>query len=182
MESPVPAMEIRLATLRDAEAIARVHVDAWIETYTGLMSDALIAALPDSYNQRVKLWSSVVESGRERSSLYVVEADLRIVGFAHCGPPLHELEGFDGEITAIYLLKLAQGQGVGRRLMRTVVEDLRGRGFRSMAVWVLKTNVPAVGFYRRLGGEYVTEVTVDLGGAPAVEEAYGWRDLTNLRL
>jgi ribosomal protein S18 acetylase RimI-like enzyme len=175
-------MEIRLATLRDAEAIARVHVDAWIETYTGLLPDALIEALPDSYAQRVKLWSSVLESGRERSSLYVVEADLRVVGFAHCGAPLHELEGFDGEITAIYLLKRAQGQGVGRRLMRVIVEDLRGRGYRSMAVWVLKTNLPAVGFYQRLGGEYITAVTVDLGGAPAVEEAYGWRDLADLRL
>jgi ribosomal protein S18 acetylase RimI-like enzyme len=175
-------MEIRRAVLRDAEGIARVHVDAWIETYTGLLPDALIAALPESYDRRVKFWSSVLVPEHERNSVFVVEDDHRIVGFASCGTPINELEDYDGQLTAIYLLKRAQGRGIGRRLLRAVIADLRGRGFRSMAVWVLKDNLPAVGFYRRMGGEYVTEVTVDLGGAPVIEEAYGWRDLAVLSL
>jgi hypothetical protein len=45
----------------------------------------------------------------------------------------------------------------------------------SMLVWVLRDN-PSRGFYEALGGEYVREQAITIGGANLIELAYGWPD------
>lgn len=48
-------MQIRKATLQDAEAIARVHVDSWKTTYKGIIPDNVLNNL--SYTQRTEQWT-----------------------------------------------------------------------------------------------------------------------------
>lgn len=80
---------------------------------------------------------------------------------------------FDGEIYAIYLLQECQGQGLGRRLMKTAMEDMRARGWKTAYVWVLRDN-PSSAFYERLGGQPHREETIEIGGVPLVECSYGY--------
>ena len=47
---------------------------------------------------------------------------------------------------------------------------------RAMLVWVLKDNHPARGFYEALGGRYLREKTIEIGGTTLAEVAYGWAD------
>ena len=51
----------------------------------------------------------------------------------------------------IDLLERARGQGVGRRMMEQLMDELRRRGSPGAHLAVSVLNTPALGFYRRLG-------------------------------
>ncbi|MFJ4842061.1 GNAT family N-acetyltransferase [Streptomyces sp. NPDC088746] len=57
----------------------------------------------------------------------------------------------------IDLLPEAQGGGNGSRLIRTLLGALRARGVRGVHLGVGKANARAIGFYRHLGFEQLTE-------------------------
>jgi GNAT superfamily N-acetyltransferase len=167
-------VEIRTACASDAAAIARVHVDSWRTTYRGIVPDDFLAAL--SYEQRERMWRDIL-SPAPRSSFVSVAEDPggQIVGFASGGPARDADHDYSGEVYAIYLLQDQQRHGLGRRLIRALVQQLVQAGMTSLLVWVLADN-PARKFYEALGGQYVYDKQVSLGNARLVEVAYGWRN------
>ncbi len=170
------APTVRPARLADSGRIGEIHVAAWRETYAGLVPPARLAAL--NVAERAAMWRHQLASGTARG-IAVAEQDGAIIGFASCArqrtPALADA-GYTGEVAAIYVLRAGQGHGAGRLLMQAMARRLIAEGYRSMALWVLAGNVPARGFYERLGGAIVMERTED--GLPEI--AYGWRDVASL--
>jgi ribosomal protein S18 acetylase RimI-like enzyme len=172
---------IRQATAADCEAIAAVHVVGWRESYRGLMPDSVLDAL--SIAERAALWRRSVSQGT--SSVLVAEVGTALVGFAAGGPRRGDAfahDGFacDGELYAIYVLRTAQGAGVGSRLLRETAAALARREFTALALWVLRANFNARQFYHRHGGRIVAERIEDVRGHQLAEIAYGWADLAGL--
>jgi ribosomal protein S18 acetylase RimI-like enzyme len=167
---------IRQATAADCEAIATVHVVGWRESYRGLMPDSVLDAL------------SIAEHAAQRrrslaegvASVLVAEAGTALVGFAAGGPRRGDALEHDGELYAIYVLRTAQGAGVGSRLLREAAATLARRQFTSLALWVLRANFNARQFYHRHGGRIVAERIEDVRGQQLAEIAYGWADLAEL--
>jgi ribosomal protein S18 acetylase RimI-like enzyme len=184
---------IRRAHAGDAAAIAAVHVAAWRETYTGLVPERMLSAL--SVAERTRRWQRILtspEPARASAVFVAARADGAVAGFGSCGrQPAADLveRGFAGEFSALYMLAAHQRQGLGRRLMGLMAQDLLAREMRSAALWVLQSNAPARRFYEALGAEVVGRrvETVDAhigaqDGAQDVlhEVAYGWADLSVL--
>lgn len=168
-------MRIREAGPEDAEAIARVHLASWKTTYPGIIPQAHIDGL--RVEDGIARWRErLVEGG---PLTLVAEDEAGVFGFASGGAIVHFVDGFDGELGAIYLLASHQGRGAGAQLVREMARRLRDQGFRSMAVWVLRDN-PACGFYARMGGVRVAEQTIEIGGAALPEVAFGWRQIETL--
>lgn len=94
-------------------------------------------------------------------------------GFVSCGPAREVFEGYTGEVYALYLLKAAQGTGLGRQLFETARQSLAACGINGLYLWVLSDN-PAAGFYRHMGGRALGRKMLDIGGKPLEETAYGW--------
>ncbi|OAI89021.1 hypothetical protein AYO36_02410 [Exiguobacterium sp. KKBO11] len=69
-------MRIREARLEDASAIARVHIDAWRETYQGIIPDTYLVQL--SHEKRTKQWEQTLVDQR----VYVAVSGEEVVGFA----------------------------------------------------------------------------------------------------
>jgi GNAT superfamily N-acetyltransferase len=180
---PDERMRIRKADVDDAAAIARVHVDAWRTTYVGIVPDEYLAGL--SYEQRAQNWRESLADWAGREFTLVAENDQRaIVGFATGGPEREGNAVYRGELRAIYLLADSRRIGIGRRLVAGVAKGLFDAGFDSMLVWVLSDN-PSRRFYEMLGGKFVTEKVVEIGGVRLIEVAYGWqnvRQLTGLKM
>jgi L-amino acid N-acyltransferase YncA len=171
-------MSLRPATPADAAAIARVHVDAWRETYTGIVPDAYLASL--DYAARAARWRErLTTPGAGECICVAADVAGQIVGFAGGGPQRTAIPGYTGELYAIYLLRAAQGQGAGRHLTRAVAARLAELDMRSLVVWVLAAN-PSRGFYEALGGQLVAEQPIAIGGVSLHEVAYGWSDLAPL--
>jgi len=168
-------MKIRVAIPSDAEGIGRVHVDSWRTTYRDLLPADFLAGL--SYESRAQTWADTISQHSDRNFIFVLENDgNEIVGFVACGPEREGQHGHDGEIYAIYLLQEVQGQGWGKALFRKATEELKGRGYGAMLLWVLEGN-PSRGFYEAMGGKTLAEKEIGIGGVKRVEVAYGWEEI-----
>jgi ribosomal protein S18 acetylase RimI-like enzyme len=171
-------VHIREARISDAESIAQVRVDSWRTTYRGLLEDEYLENMtPEQY---VQMWRNIIVAGGAQGYPYVVEnSSGRIVGFILGGADRNGSQIYDAELFAIYLLEEYQGQGLGSQLVSRLAQRLLKEGYNSMRVWVLAKN-PARAFYETLGGEYLYQKTIFLGGENYAEAAYGWEELKTL--
>ncbi len=161
----------------DAAQLARVHVQAWRESYRGL--------LPEDYLRRL---SAPLHARRWRARLLRLDEitlaaesqDGALVAYAS-GQAAREAHGpFEGEITTLYVLRAAQRIGLGRALMTGVARALADRGAHSLVVWVLRDNRRARDFYEGLGGAPAGERDEMVGGTLAPTVGYRWTDIRKL--
>jgi len=139
---------IRPATRADAEGIARTHVQAWHESYPGLVPPE--AFEHHSIELRITQWNATL-SDPERSTL-VYETDGSVAGFISGGPVKWTGLSTSSEVASLYLLDAFKRRGIGRALFATFMSLLAGRGFSSCGLWTLNSNVPARRFYEAMGG------------------------------
>ncbi|MDQ6931033.1 MAG: GNAT family N-acetyltransferase [Candidatus Eremiobacteraeota bacterium] len=166
---------IRLAHPDDAAAIGAVHHASRRTTYTALLGAQLAEA--GSVARRIAQWQRALGDGSQ--SVFAAEENGCIVGFASCGPSAHRIEPFDAELYSLYLLAEAQSRGIGAALLHASAARLVERNFNAMLVWVLESNVRAVAFYRRFGGEYLKSAPNPVDDHP--DAVYGYRDLRALK-
>lgn len=81
-----------------------------------------------------------------------------LVGVAGGGPERTGHPRYADEVTVLVVLPGYQRQGIGRRLVATVVTHLVGHGLSSFLIRVVTPNAPARRFYEALGGHLVPEV------------------------
>jgi GNAT superfamily N-acetyltransferase len=134
---------VRRAESSDAASIATVHVAAWQWAYSTLFPAEQLATLDTE--RRTAAWRRIFE---EHLAEVWVATNPHIVGFAAVAPNAGEgeYEGYD-ELESIYLLRSAQGVGVGRALMEDVLADMRSRGVPGAYLWVAEANALAHRFY-----------------------------------
>jgi len=165
---------IRPALVYYARSIAEVHVESWKTTYTGIFPDALLKSL--SIDNRESSWKEALAQP-DLVTLVGCDAGDKVLGFICGGDEKTRQLKCDGELHAIYILQVAQRQGLGTLLVSRFVRELRTQGFTSMAVWVLALN-PFRKFYEALGGQIIAEQQIERGGKAFTEVAYGWSDLS----
>lgn len=159
----------------DAEALALTHVTSWRETYRGLLPDAYLARMSvESHTRRFA--RSLLRPGFDDVTLAAADR-AGIVGYAQGGPSRRKLAG-EAEIATLYVLKTAQGRGVGARLLNEAARALAARGAMSLVISVLRDNLAARGFYEHLGGvAEPARLEPGPGGALLHEVAYRWPDI-----
>ena len=160
--------------IEDARSIAYVQVESWKTTYVGIVAETYLASL--SPESRTYSWKEQFDGA---TLILVAEDEAGVFGFVSGGALRDPIAGYDGELYAIYLLQQKQREGVGRTLVRKLADALRGKGYRSLIVWVLERN-PSLGFYTRLGGTVVSKKEIQIGGAQFTEVALGWSDIADL--
>lgn len=144
-------MNARSAAPDDAPEIARTHVASWNAAYRSVIADE---ALDELTEERLEPeWRRAIEKREAGVEVAVVEQDGVVFGYSRYGPARDDdLDpATDAEVYGFYLHPDAWGRGAGRALMRHVADDLRGRGFRAVCLWVVQVNERAQGFYRALG-------------------------------
>ena len=172
-------IRIRKATPSDANGIARVHVDTWRSTYAGILPAEFLASL--AYADSESNWSQAFTANRPATCMVVAEtAAGEVVGFAFGAPEREGNPVYRGEVFALYVLAAYQRKGVGLRLLAGAARRLRATGMESMLLWVLRDNHAARRFYAAMGGEFVAEKAITIGGTKLMEVAYGWRDTAAL--
>jgi len=165
---------IRKAEVDDATGIAKVQVDSWKTTFKGIVPDDFLESL--SYEKREPIWKRAVME----NNLYIAEDENNhVIGFSVGGKErTGNYETFPGELYSIFILKEYQGTGIGRLLVKSVVNDLKKKKLNSMLVWIIEEN-PACQFYEALGGKKVDTREIEIGGKKLSEVAYGWNDLSD---
>jgi ribosomal protein S18 acetylase RimI-like enzyme len=164
---------VRPATPADIIAIARVHVQAWRESYTGLVPPE--AFENHSLETRIAQWRATL-SDPDRSTL-VCEYEGAVCGFVSGGPIKWTGLSTDSEVASLYLLDAVKRRGIGRGLFGQFLSVLARRGFASCGLWTLTNNVAARRFYEAMGGR-ADATRLDQRGGTAFEDiAYIWDDV-----
>lgn len=130
-------LEIRDMRPADADGKGYVHYASWQETYPGLVDSGYLARLT------LEKCRSIAHRWPENT--LVAELDGKIAGFSCFG----KNEAGESEVFALYLLKEAQGLGIGRKLMDASIGKLDAA--LPVFLWVLKGNSRAIGFYEHYG-------------------------------
>ena len=162
---------IRIAEVRDAAAIAHVHVQSWLTTYAAIVPQQYLDSLNEA--ERIPVWQDWL---KRDILVFVAEVEGKVAGFASGGAIREPDPAYDSELYALYLLKEVQARGIGKALLGAVVKALVPKGHRSMLVWVLEQN-PAVRFYEKAGAQYLWSKPIEIGGVQLYELALGWPDL-----
>lgn len=177
-EKGLTQLIIRSAELTDAGGIARVQVDTWRTAYRGILSDDFLAAL--SYAQSQTVWQKILsDPAPDRFGYVAGDEHDTVLGFIHGGRERDGRDKFAGEIYAIYVLEAFQRRSIGRRLTAALARRLVDAGLSSLLVWVLEKNRFRA-FYEALGGQWLGQKPITVGGKELVEVAYGWRDARTL--
>ncbi len=142
---------IRNATIKDAQAIAIVHIASWHESYTGIIPDSYLVQLDLSTKQ--EMWEKVLERNQ---AVFVAESGGQIVGFGNGGRNRNKESEYPGELYTLYLLKQFHGLGIGKELFNHVRQHLKENGLFPFTTFVLIDN-PALSFYKHLGAEAISE-------------------------
>jgi len=136
---------IRLATIDDAEAIARIHVQTWQIAYAGIVPAEHLAKL--SEKERALWWREHL--AQQRSVTLVAVNDREILGWISFGPSRDEDSVEKSEIYAIYVQPRDWSRGIGQRLLKEA--ELRLPQEREVTLWVLQENARALRFYQAAG-------------------------------
>ena len=156
-------MEIRLLTAADdLYAVSRVYEESWRCAYRGLVPQDYLDAIPRGH------WVPLLKRPG-RISLVAVEVG-EIVGTASVCPSRFPQYAGCGEVQSLYLLPEAMGKGCGRALLNAALQELAGRGFREVILWVLEGNCHARRFYERAGFAPAGETLADTIGERPVRE------------
>jgi ribosomal protein S18 acetylase RimI-like enzyme len=162
----------------DAAELARVHVRAWRETYPGLLPQTALNRMSIAVHAR-RFGQSLTRAKPGEVTL-LAEGAQGGVGYASGALLGGEGRAADAEVFTLYLVRAAQGGGLGKALLRATARVLKAEGARSLMLFVLSRNEMARGFYERLGGEAFAEVASNGWGEGQTETAYRWPDIDAL--
>jgi len=123
---------IRHATPDDAEAIARVEMRAFRHAYAEILDPQFLADM--ELGERTAAWREHLD--RDDRVVWVADAEGRVVGYA---------SALDAELRTLYVDPVAQGAGVGTRLLAAA----EAAGVRELEVFA--ANGHGIAFYEARG-------------------------------
>jgi ribosomal protein S18 acetylase RimI-like enzyme len=163
-------IEIRRAKACDAEAVAETHDAAWRSAYQGIIPGAELEKLIS--RRGPDWWDSAIRKG---SRIALMQFGDHIAGYANYGRNRARSLFYDGEVYELYLKPEFQGLGFGRRLFSAARRDLTQSGLKSLVVWALSDNEPAIEFYKAMGGRAVARSSERFGTRVLDKVAYAWQ-------
>jgi ribosomal protein S18 acetylase RimI-like enzyme len=146
-------LSIRTAMPADAEAIARVDLDAHIQAYRPLFGDDYLAdaTLETTAERWRRIMNNDLSLGQPPTEVLVVEQDGEVVAYSSFGVSRDEDGANEGEVYTLYVHPGAWRGGVGGPLLTAATDRLHEIGFANVSLWVLEANARARAFYEAQG-------------------------------
>lgn len=170
------AYKIKKAGPKDCADIAKVHVNCWRTTYSGIVPDEKLQSM--SVEKSTEKWKEFFErTPSEVESILLLKKGAETIGFCAGGLKRKESKrtaGYTGEIKALYILQEHQKKGIGTEFLKLYEEIFRKNGIYSYIIWVLKDN-PSKEFYKKRNGRLITTKTYDIAGKKLKGLCYGFK-------
>lgn len=145
--APAAGCSIRKAVYKDAPRCAEIHMQSWIFAYRDCVPTDVIEAVNA---RRPAKWEKLLRENKDTH--YVIMADNRMIGFFVIVPPHDaDLPPDTFELEGLYLDPDFIGRGYGKLAMEWIKEEIRKRGYRQIALWVLTENDRGKRFYKKNG-------------------------------
>ena len=151
---------IRNARIEDIEAIADIKIDGWRTAYKGIIDDEFLDGM-DRDTEINKRKNNIGNTG-----LIVAESNGEVVGFSLYRDFNKNPENYpntDCEISSLYVKTSLKRKGLGRKMMKYVIEELQNKGKNKMILGCLKDNYPSRNFYEKMGGKILDYTKTSFG-------------------
>jgi RimJ/RimL family protein N-acetyltransferase len=143
---------VRKAILGDENSIAEVHVAAWQGAYREFMSAEFLNSL--SVEKRREIWESALTK-QGKGNYIVAEIQTGIQGFAVFGPARDDdLDESSCELVALNVHPNYWRQKLGASLLKSVLDSVSKGNYKSVHLWVIEGNLPAIRLYEKFGFKY----------------------------
>jgi len=164
MDHNAPAAEIRRLEADEVDALASLARDTFVETFGHLYKGEDLAAFLETAHAPAT-YDALLRDGRVAIWL-ATKSGIGPVGYGVAGPcklPVPDLETTAGEIRQLYFRASAQREGIGSRLLTTMLDWLTARGHAPLYVGVWSGNLGAQRLYGRFGFEKIGEYDFPVG-------------------
>lgn len=142
-------MKIRTATADDAATIAALHAASWRAAYANILDPAYLAGPIDA--ERRAVWTERFAAANAGQGAFIAEEDGAPIGFVCVYAAVDPV--FGAKIDNLHVLPGYRGRNFGDRLLRHAAGwASRADPQTGLYLWVFEANMPARGFYARLGG------------------------------
>lgn len=150
-------IKIRNATLEDVEKVAKIHVDSWHETYTGIISQDYLDNMKNNLEKRIERMKNEFNL---RTMIIVILND-EIVGFSEFvfSNEFSKDLDIDCELCGLYIKNGYKHLGLGSIVFEYVTNLFKEQNKKKMGLWCVKENEPAISFYKKKGGVFTKEKT-----------------------
>ena len=143
---------IRNATINDAEKVAKIKIEGWQTSYRGIIDDKFL----DDMDINIEV-EKRKRNIKDEALIVVAELNNEVVGFClyrsfNSTPETHP-KNADCELTALYVKSSLKGNGIGKKLMQYVMDNLNKQGKKQMILGCFKENYPSRAFYEKMGGK-----------------------------
>ncbi len=154
---------IREATLADAQSITKVNIQAWQESYTGIVEQEYLDNLPAIFAKRLESRQQILSSPNLSITLIAQQLGGEILGYCQAGVVAKNSTAAKGEIYSIYVLEKFQNRGIGKTLLHQAFSFLTANNLTPITVATLRDNISARKFYEHLGGVLMAEENIEIG-------------------
>jgi GNAT superfamily N-acetyltransferase len=166
---PAPTVTLRLATARDADAIAQMHAASWAVTYRGLLPDGFLDT--NLASERMVHWQDRMQDANAAAqAVFIAEQDGQPIGFVCVKQEQGNPDGV--LLDNLHVLPAYQGTGAGKRMVAQAEAWARARGASHLYLYALEGNTRAINFYERQGWQYAGTETDQIGGITAQARRY----------
>lgn len=148
-------MIIRNATINDIEEVAKLHIESWYETYSGIISQNYLENMRNNLVKRIDR----MKNEFSLRTMIVATINNEIVGFSEfvfSNEFSKELD-IDCELCGLYIKNGYKNLGLGSKMFEYVIKLFKEDNKKKMGLWCLKENIPAISFYKKKGGIPTTE-------------------------
>ncbi len=139
---------IRKANSDDSKQLGEIHAKSWQVAYKGIVPDKILDnMIPE---KRAVYFEQALKEEKEED--YLILKGEKALGFICIGKCRDEdKDDCYGEIWGIYLLPEYWRYGIGTKLIKWGLNNLKNRGYQKVTLWVLEDNWSARRFYEKMG-------------------------------
>lgn len=156
-------LRIKKAAEKDLPEAVDITIDGWRTAYKGMIDDEYLGNLDSQREIRLEKMKETYKA----NGFVVAELGGKIVGycrFVYDNSFSPNIEGVDCEIMALYVKPDLKHFGIGTKLFKYVLDELKKQGKKKMILWCLDDNEPSKKFYAKMGGEIIGKKDIELGG------------------
>ncbi|ORX89999.1 acyl-CoA N-acyltransferase [Basidiobolus meristosporus CBS 931.73] len=184
---PLPSeVTIRQALPEDASSIVEMHMQAWRDTFKGIVPDALLDSLNsvEWCHNRCQQLESHFNGVNPQDTTWIATAHGRVVGLIDVGPVRSNFSDFavdpknTGEVKVFYISKDYHGTGVAQSLWCTAVKRMfELMDSKKFCVWTISQNLRAQHFYgKKLTGVEAGRVKKPFASDIYLQVCFFWED------
>ena len=160
---------IRNIEEKDIESVVDIQINGWKESYKGIIDNDFL----NSMNKAERIEKRIKDY--KENGFIVAELNNEIVGFCRYidnNKYTPDIINVDCEILALYVKSDLKYKGIGTKLFKFAIKDLKSKNKKYMVLWCLKDNEPSKHFYTKMGGNITKERKIKIGEKEYLE--YGF--------